>query len=92
MIIAADYVQLVGHGVFCADRHHLQDIVAEPVHAERQIVDVGVVERRAARANEVAGDIGESSLGIAGRAVADVFVAGEQVFIVARQLSAVHGR
>ena len=47
MIIGADYIQLVGHAVFRADPHDLQNLVTKPVHAIGRIVDIRVVERLA---------------------------------------------
>ena len=79
MVIGADHIQFVGYGVFRTGPHDLENLVTKTVHAEGRIVDVRVVERVAALANEVSRDIGKSGLRIAGRGISNVFVTGVQL-------------
>src|SRR5258708_5065535 len=79
MIISADQIQIVSDGVFHSRPEYMEQLVAG---VESRAVDVGVVERSAAGADEVSRDIIKASTGgkrIAGGRVSNEFVSGKQL-------------
>src|SRR5207245_5396168 len=60
VIVCAHHVEIVGDRVFHAGPGHMEQFVAG---AERGVVDVGVVDGRAAGEDEVSADVDEAAYG-----------------------------
>jgi hypothetical protein len=76
VVIAGHHSQLIRHGVSRTGPHDLKYLVAETVHTKGSIVNIRVVVRLAALANEASPDIRKGGLRIAGRSKSNVFVTG----------------
>src|ERR1700738_1153424 len=79
MIISANHVQIVSDGVFHSSPEYMEQLVAG---AESRVVNVRVVDRSAAGADEVSRDITKTSPGgkrIAGGRILNEFVSGKQL-------------